>query len=141
MAQLVHPYSPATTISSLSDDDRRHILSYLPTDIRLLAVAPARIYHAAFGAAADSWSFTGLRGMLVFGRDRTAIYPDRPLDSMLEPNYWFRLVDVDDGKGIIWHHPIPSDLVYHADKPFFHTFSGRVSPSLTSPAACVADLI
>ena len=125
MAQHPHPHSPASTISSLSDDDKRHILTYLPPDVKLLAVAPARIYHSAFNASSDSWSSTGLRGMLVFGRDRTSSR-DRPLDSTLEREYWFRLVDVDSGKGVVWHYPIPSDLDYHADKPFFHTFSGAV---------------
>ena len=125
-----HPHSPAATISSLSDDDRRNVLSYLPSDIKLIAVAPARIYQSPFGASADSWSFTGLRGMLVFGRNRITVYPDRPLGvgegTSIQQNYWFRLVDVESGKGIVWFHPIPSDLDYHADKPFFHTFSGCV---------------
>ena len=132
--QTQHPDSPATTISSLSDDNKRHILSYLPPDTKLLAVAPARIYQSPFNTSSDSWSFTGLRGMLVFGRNRISVYPDRPLGvgegTSFEQNYWFRLIDVDSGKGIVWFHPIPSDLDYHADKPFFHTFSGCVSVSI-----------
>ncbi|KAI0753298.1 hypothetical protein C8Q80DRAFT_1267709 [Daedaleopsis nitida] len=127
MAQT-QPDSPAATISSLSSDDRHHVLSYLPLDTKAIAIAPVRIYHSPFGTSADSWNFTGLRGMLVFGRNRVSVYPDRPLGvgsgTSIEQNYWFRLVDVDSGKGIVWFHPIPSDLDYHADKPFFHTFSG-----------------
>ncbi|RDX42841.1 hypothetical protein OH76DRAFT_1257771 [Lentinus brumalis] len=126
--QTPHPDSPAATITSLSDDDKRHILSYLPPDVKLLAVAPARIYQAPFNASPDSWTFTGLRGMLVFGRNRVTVFPDRPLGvgegTSIEQNYWFRLIDVDSGKGIVWFHPIPSGLDYHSDKPFFHTFSG-----------------
>ena len=98
------------------EDTKRHVMSYLPPDSKVLCLAPARIYHSSFGARADSWTFTGLRGMLVFGRDRTTSTQD----------YWFRLVDVDSGKGIIWFHQIPCDIDYHADKPFFHVFSGCV---------------
>ena len=123
-----HPTSPAATISSLSSDDKRSVLDYIPPDCKVLAVAPARIYHASFGAAADEWTSTGLRGMLVFGRNRITVYPDRPIGegASIEQNYWFRLVDLDAGKGIVWYHPIPQSLDYEADKPFFHTFSGAV---------------
>ncbi|PIL29200.1 hypothetical protein GSI_09249 [Ganoderma sinense ZZ0214-1] len=123
-----HPQSPAATISSLSHDDRRTIYDYIPSDCKVIAAAPARIYHSSFGASADDWASTGLRGMLVFGRNRITVYPDRPLGggegTSFEQNYWFRLIDVDTGKGIVWFHPIPHELDYHADKPFFHTFSG-----------------
>lgn len=138
-----HPHSPAATISSLSEDDKRNVMSYLPPDIKVIAVAPARIYQAPFGAPADSWTFTGLRGMLVFGRNRVTVHPDRPLGigegTSIEHNYWFRLVDVDSGKGIVWFHPIPSDLDYHADKPFFHTFSGRVRLLYIPSTLCVTS--
>lgn len=139
--QTQHPDSPAATISSLSDDDKRNILSYLPPDTKLLAVAPARIYQSPFNASSDSWNFTGLRGMLVFGRNRISVYPDRPLGvgegTSFEQNYWFRLIDVDSGKGIVWFHPIPSDLDYHADKPFFHTFSGCVRVSILATVSAI----
>ena len=125
-----HPQSPAATISSLSHDDRRTIFDFIPSDCKVIAAVPARIYHSSFGAAADDWASTGLRGMLVFGRNRITIYPDRPLGvgegTSFEQNYSFRLIDLDSAKGIVWFHPIPSELDYHADKPFFHTFSGAV---------------
>ncbi|OSD00482.1 hypothetical protein PYCCODRAFT_684034 [Trametes coccinea BRFM310] len=131
MAQAHTPRSPAATISSLAsgpEDLKRQVSSYLPHDSKILAMAPARIYHSAFNARPDAWTFTGLRGMLVFGRNRTSIYPDRPLGvgegTSFEQNYWFRLVDLDSGKGIVWFHQIPPNLDYHADKPFFHVFSG-----------------
>ena len=72
-----------------------------------------------------------------FGRNRITVYPDRPLGvgegTSIQQNYWFRLVDVESGKGIVWFHPIPSDLDYHADKPFFHTFSGCVRVPISAP--------
>ena len=125
-----HPQSPAATISSLSHEDRRTVFDYIPSDCKVIAAVPARIYHSSFGASADDWASTGLRGMLVFGRNRITVYPDRPLGASestgFEQNYWFRLIDLDSGKGIVWFHPIPAELDYHADKPFFHTFSGAV---------------
>lgn len=123
-----HPQSPAATISSLSHDDRRTIFDFIPSDCKVIAAAPARIYHSSFGASSDDWTSTGLRGMLVFGRNRITVYPDHPIGigegTSFEQNYWFRLIDLDSGKGIVWFHPIPHELDYHADKPFFHTFSG-----------------
>lgn len=138
-----HPQSPAATISSLSHDDRRTIFDFIPSDCKVIAAVPARIYHSSFGAAADDWASTGLRGMLVFGRNRITIYPDRPLGvgegTSFEQNYSFRLIDLDSAKGIVWFHPIPSELDYHADKPFFHTFSGAVCRPL--PRFIVLDII
>ncbi|KAI0768185.1 hypothetical protein BD413DRAFT_614531 [Trametes elegans] len=133
MAHTSSPHgSPATTISSLSsagsEDPKRLVLSYLPPDSKVLSVAPGRIYHSAFGARSDEWTYTGLRGLLVFGRNRINVYPDRPLGlgqgTSIEQNYWFRLIDAESGKGIVWCHEIPPNLDYHADKPFFHVFSG-----------------
>ncbi len=134
MAYSSNSRSPSATVSSLSsEDNKHHILSYLPPNSKVLAAAPARIYHSAFGAPTDSWTFTGLRGTLVFGRNRASVYPDRPLGlaqgTDVEQNYWFRLIDTDSGKGIVWFHQIPLNLDYRADKPFFHIFSGCVRHS------------
>ncbi|KAI0672415.1 hypothetical protein C8Q78DRAFT_970753 [Trametes maxima] len=127
--------SPAATISSLSssgsEDSRFHdVLSYLPPASKVITTAPARIYHSAFNADPDAWTPTGLRGTLVFGRNRSSASRDNALDpgevrnAGAEHEYWFRLVDVDSGKGIVWLHQIPSSFDYRADKPFFHVFSG-----------------
>lgn len=130
MAHSSTSRSPAATVSSLSsqsEDVKHHILSYLPPNSKVLAAAPARVYHSVFGAHPDSWTFTGLRGTLVFGRNRASAYPAQGVD--VEQNYWFRLIDADSGKGIVWFHQIPLNLDYHADKPFFHIFSGCVRHS------------
>ncbi|KAI0672425.1 hypothetical protein C8Q78DRAFT_1077950 [Trametes maxima] len=116
--------------SSGSEDSRVHVLSYLPPASKVLAAAPARIYHSTFGPGPEAWTSTGLRGILVFGRTRMASMASH--DRILGPgketsaghDYWFRLVDVDSGKGIVWFHQIPSSFDYRADKPFFHVFSG-----------------
>lgn len=114
-----------------SEEERRHIVSKLPEDAKILALAPARIYQAPFGAREDGWAYTGLNGMLVFGRDRVVVHADRPLGAgpgtSFERRYWFRLVDTAPGKGVIWMHPIPAEFQYRLDKPFFHVFQGKVS--------------
>lgn len=114
-----------------SEEERRHIISKLPEDAKILSLAHARIYQAPFGAREDSWSYTGLNGMLVFGRDRVVMHADKPLGAgpgtSFERRYWLRLVDTAPGKGVIWMHPIPTEFQYRLDKPFFHVFQGKVS--------------
>lgn len=67
--------------------------------------------------------------MLVFGRNKRT---DRPLairpsaTFQFQSQYWFRLVDMKSDKGLIWIHDIPDDFQYRFDKPFFHTFTGKV---------------
>lgn len=115
---------------ALSEEIKRQILAYLPTDARILATASARVYHAPFGGRQTSWSPSGLSGILVFGRDRLTLHPDKRLGigpgSTLEQNFWFRLVDLQSGKGLVWMHQIAEDLEYRLDKPFFHEFRGKV---------------
>ena len=116
---------------TLSDDIKHRIQTYLPTDARILATAYARVYHAPFGGRPTSWSQSGLSGILIFGRDRLTLHPDRRLGvgpgSTVEQNFWFRLIDLNTGKGLIWMHQIADDLEYRLDKPFFHEFRGKVS--------------
>ncbi|KAK7683829.1 hypothetical protein QCA50_013205 [Cerrena zonata] len=114
---------------TLSNDIKHRIQTYLPTDARILATASACVYHAPFGGRPTSWSQSGLSGILVFGRDRLTLRPDRRLGvgpgSTLEQNFWFRLIDLNSGKGLIWMHQIADDLDYRLDKPFFHEFRGK----------------
>lgn len=88
-----------------------------PSTYKVYAVIPARVYHAAFGSKqSDNWTYSGLHGQLVFGKDRG------PLDGQA---YWFRLLD-DAGK-TIWIFKIPEiSFEYRIDKPFFHVFRGCV---------------
>ncbi|EMD37063.1 hypothetical protein CERSUDRAFT_124041 [Gelatoporia subvermispora B] len=120
------PSARSQTASSVSQDQQETILSHLPAESKVVAVASARIYHAAFGAKPDSWVFSGLKGILVLGRDRTTLHPDRKRrDAALEQNYWFRLLDTGSDKGVIWIHNIADALEYQLDKPFFHIFAGQ----------------
>ncbi|KZT63444.1 hypothetical protein DAEQUDRAFT_680399 [Daedalea quercina L-15889] len=112
-----------------SNEEKSHVLSKLPREAKILAMASARIYQAPFGAREDGWAYTGLKGTLVFGRDRVVIHAEKPLGSgpgtSFDRRYWFRLVDPAPEKGVIWMHPIPSDFQYRFDKPFFHVFQGK----------------
>ncbi|KAI0643835.1 hypothetical protein C8Q79DRAFT_1012388 [Trametes meyenii] len=134
MSQASILRSPAATISSLSSSGSEDspgvydVFSYLPPGSKVIAAAPTRIYHSAFNTDPDAWTPTGLRGTLVFGRSRSSASRDNALGpgevTNAEHDYWFRLVDVDSGKGIVWFHQIPVSFDYRADKPFFHVFSG-----------------
>ncbi|KAJ7216516.1 hypothetical protein GGX14DRAFT_391333 [Mycena pura] len=85
-----------------------------PTLYTGYAVILARVYHAAFGSKQSEWVYSGLKGSLVFGKERAA------LDGQ---GYWFRLLD-DAGK-TIWIFKIPEKhFEYRIDKPFFHVFGG-----------------
>ncbi|KAG7095628.1 hypothetical protein E1B28_006352 [Marasmius oreades] len=105
-----------------------------------LAEASVKIYHAKFGVDPPEWQYFHQRGKVIFGRDEE--YP-RETDSdgsgssahlsdvhtgiMDVECYWFRLLDPISGK-INWLFPVPDNLTYTMDKPFFHIFNGRFPP-------------
>ncbi|KAJ8508524.1 hypothetical protein ONZ45_g9216 [Pleurotus djamor] len=63
----------------------------------------------------SEWSYSGLRGSLVFGMDKDSHIPGEGL--------WFRLIDNISDR-VIWVFKIPKGLAYEQDRPFFYTFSG-----------------
>lgn len=119
-------FSRSSSTSTLSDNAKRHLLTCLPTDSKVLATATAKVYHAPFNTKTDGagWTFSGMSGTLVFGRARTILHADRPLGESIQHEHWFRLVDPI--KGLVWIHQIPDTLDYAPDKPFFHVFAGKV---------------
>ena len=123
-------FSRSSSTSTMSEDLKRQMLSSLPTDSKVIATASAKVYHAPFNSKADGWTFSGLSGTMVFGRNRITVHANRKLGSgpgeSFEQTYWFRLVD--PAKGLVWIHQIPQTMDYSLDKPFFHTFSGKVRP-------------
>ncbi|KAJ7701830.1 hypothetical protein B0H17DRAFT_846321, partial [Mycena rosella] len=85
-----------------------------PSTYKVYASIGARVYHAAFASKQSEWIYSGLRGSLMFGKDRAAVEAQ---------GYWFRLLD-DAGK-TIWIFKIPEiSFEYRIDKPFFHVFRG-----------------
>ncbi|KAJ7507352.1 hypothetical protein B0H11DRAFT_2185779, partial [Mycena galericulata] len=106
ISQLVSP-------STKSEDKSLGIPGLHPSTYILCATIYARVYHAAFGSKQNEWIFSGLKGSLMFGRDRG-------VDGQA---YWFRLLD-ESGK-TIWIFKIPEiNFEYRVDKPFFHVFRG-----------------
>ncbi|KAI0319340.1 hypothetical protein OF83DRAFT_1055149 [Amylostereum chailletii] len=109
---------------ALSRDDHYRLLTILPTATnKIITAAPARIYHAAFGAPEQEWSYTGLKGVVVFGYDNHV--PMNTFDrNTYVTSYWFRLVDLRKGT-IVWAHEVREIIEYEAEKPFFHVFGGK----------------
>ena len=111
-------------------DAKHAVFPYLPTDSKVFATAFARVYHAPFSEESESWTFSGLSGVLVFGRDRVRVHPDHKIGTgpgtSFETNHWFRLIDLASSKGLVWVHQLPRHLDYQMDKPFFHVFQAKV---------------
>jgi len=118
-----------TPSTASSEDRRRH--PYLSTVLnpntqKIICTASARIYHKPFGSSHPEWTYSKIKGLLVFGRDRDVHGVD---DSnighgyRLAETYWFRLVDLNTDR-VIWMLRVPEVFEYHKDRPFFHVFSG-----------------
>ncbi|KZT04903.1 uncharacterized protein LAESUDRAFT_760655 [Laetiporus sulphureus 93-53] len=123
--------TPSSSYSSpsLPLDDKRHILPPLPTNVVELARASGRLYQAPFDGRHDAWTYTGLRGTIIFGRDPLSIHASKLLGrgpaACFEYNYWLKIVDPAANGHTVWMHDIPTDFKYSLDKPFFHIFAGK----------------
>ena len=89
---------------------------------KLASISLVRIYHAGFDRKCG-WKYTGLRGRLLFGKQKYVGATDA--DSNM---FSFHLFDVD-GK-LLWKCSIPATIQYRRDPPFFHIFRGLVRISL-----------
>ncbi|KAG1886791.1 hypothetical protein F4604DRAFT_1287130 [Suillus subluteus] len=114
-----------------AEDKQRHpyISSVLePSMQKVVATAAVRIYYAPFNNPHLNWSYSKLKGILVFGRDRDTHHGASPPKRgghgvRLKEKYWFRLVDMKTDR-VVWTFSIPEVFEYTKDKPFFHYFSG-----------------
>ncbi|KAG1732119.1 hypothetical protein EDB19DRAFT_1929228 [Suillus lakei] len=114
-----------------AEDKQRHpyISSVLePSMQKVVATAAVRIYYAPFNNPHLNWSYSKLKGILVFGRDRDTHHGTSPPKRgghgvRLKEKYWFRLVDMKTDR-VVWTFSIPEVFEYTKDKPFFHYFSG-----------------
>ena len=102
----------------------------------LASASSARIYHAQLEAQADEWSYSRLKGTLNFGRNWTSEAPigsAKAAEPSSDSPYWFTLADEATGK-TVWMFQIPAaGFQYEVDKPFFHSFNGRVCRSSRFP--------
>ncbi|KAF9238108.1 hypothetical protein BU15DRAFT_9708, partial [Melanogaster broomeanus] len=102
-----------------------------PSTQKVIATAAVRVYYAPFINPHLNWTYSQLKGILVFGRDREGLPPGLPPpDSAtgkhglrLKEKYWFRLVDLKTDR-VVWMFSVPEVFEYNKDKPFFHYFSG-----------------
>jgi len=112
-----------------SEDRRRHpYLSTVlnPSTQKIICTASARIYHKPFGTSHPEWTYSKIKGLLVFGRDRDIHGSDQSNIGQgyrLAETYWFRLVDLNTDR-VIWMLRVPEAFEYHRDRPFFHVFPG-----------------
>ncbi|TXT13108.1 hypothetical protein VHUM_01509 [Vanrija humicola] len=99
--------------STLSADDKSKVKSAVPTSgstNKIITVAVARIYTAKPGSS--SWKYGGATGALVFLADKA------------KGGLWFRVVDLEGNRGVVWEHELPNEIEYNQDKPWFHTWAG-----------------
>lgn len=143
---LQQMHHPTTTFFTTEDKKRHPYLSSVlePNTQKVIATAAVRVYYAPFINPHLNWSFSKLKGILVFGRNREGLVPPlgvsapqasaHPAHSdraatikaygpRLKERYWFRLIDIKTDS-VVWVFPIPEVFEYHKDKPFFQYFSG-----------------
>ena len=102
------------TSSTLSSSDKTRIKSNIPpAQFKILTATLARIYYAYPNP--QKWSYTGLQGGLAFAKD------------VKTGAYFFKLVDMQGTRGVIWEHEMPLEEEYSKDRGFFHSFAGDVS--------------
>jgi len=116
--------------SAISSEDHRRY-PYLATVLnsatqKILSTASARIYHKPFGASHTEWTYSKIKGLLVFGRDRNPNKGDKSSIGQgyrLAETYWFRVIDLNTDR-VVWMLRLPEMFEYQKDRPFFHIFPG-----------------
>ncbi|WVR07356.1 hypothetical protein IAU60_004397 [Kwoniella sp. DSM 27419] len=99
--------------TTLSADDKAKVKKAIPTSSstnKIVTATVARVYKAKPGA--QSWSYAGAEGALVFCADKA------------KGGLWFRVVDLSSYRGVIWEHELPNEIEYNQEKPFFHSWQG-----------------
>lgn len=100
--------------SSITPDQKAKVKASIPNSSN-------KIYTAVFGRVyyaypdPNDWSFSGLTGAIAFVKDNS------------RDGVYFRMVDLQGTRGVIWEHELYDDMEYNQDRPFFHTFAGDVS--------------
>jgi hypothetical protein len=124
---------PTSNYAASENTHHRITLSDLDSNsYKAYSVAAARIYHTPFGSSQRSWSYSQLKGLVVFGGDRSNSKSNSSESSSIDDissdtdKFWFRLVDSATGR-TVWIFKVPAGLDYQMEKPFFHIFSGKAS--------------
>lgn len=104
--------------SALSGEEKAKVKNAITPTNKILFATIARIYYAY--PRQDKWSYTGLQGGLALVQDRTS------------STIYFKMVDLDGTRGVIWEHELYEGLEFHRDRPFFYSFAGDVSGAVDS---------
>ncbi|WWC71738.1 uncharacterized protein I206_105696 [Kwoniella pini CBS 10737] len=99
--------------TTLSSDDKAKVKKAIPSSSstnKIVTATVARVYQAK--SSAQSWSYAGAEGALVFCADKA------------KGGLWFRVVDLSSYRGVIWEHEVPNEIEYNQEKPFFHSWQG-----------------
>ncbi|WWC63110.1 uncharacterized protein I303_105710 [Kwoniella dejecticola CBS 10117] len=99
--------------TTLSSDDKAKVKKAIPSSSstnKIVTATVARVYQAK--SSAQSWSYAGAEGALVFCADKA------------KGGLWFRVVDLSSYRGVIWEHELPNEIEYNQEKPFFHSWQG-----------------
>ena len=100
--------------SALGGEEKAKVKNAIPASTsRILSATMARIYYAY--PRPDKWSYTGLQGGLALAQDRTS------------NTLYFKMIDLDGTRGVIWEHELYEGLEFHQDRPYFYSFAGDVS--------------
>lgn len=100
--------------SALSAEEKAKVKNAIRSSTsKIIFATIARIYYAY--PQPHQWSYAGLQGALAL-----------VLDLKTNATY-FKLVDLEGTRGVIWEHELYHNLEFHQDRPFFHSFAGDVS--------------
>lgn len=99
--------------SSMSNDEKNKVKGALSSSSKIFMVAVSRIYYAH--PDPQKWSYSGEQGGLAFVQDKS------------NGSLYFRLIDLQGTRGVIWEHELYDDFTLNDDRPFFHSFPGDVS--------------
>ncbi|KAF8649058.1 hypothetical protein AX16_006045 [Volvariella volvacea WC 439] len=127
---FIHSLPSTPKSHDFSNDFASVVIPGLPQNTyEVIAVTKARIYHAELKGRNPDWTYSTLKGVLVFGKDAYSSEVDRS-DSRTKneefnlERFWFRLINESNGQ-ILWLLRLPPTFRYQVDRPFFHTFQAR----------------
>ncbi|SSD62119.1 uncharacterized protein SCODWIG_03881 [Saccharomycodes ludwigii] len=93
----------------LSSGDKEKIKIALPKSFnKIIYVSVARLYIAYPNP--DKWQYTGLTGSIAL------------VDDLVGNTFFFKLIDINGNRGVIWDQELYINFEYFQDRTFFHTF-------------------
>jgi hypothetical protein len=99
--------------STLTPDEKGKVKAAISqSSNKILSACFSRLYFAH--PQPDQWSYGGLQGALALAYDSN------------KEAYFFRMVDLDGTRGVIWEHELYEDFEYFQDRAWFHSFAGDV---------------